>query len=118
MVKRAACLPAKSAKFLIKRHLAQPLRRSNMLNLVPLGTPYLIPTDIRVPNLPIIEYSRRILSKLLLTTTDLRCPASLLADYKSTLLGQDFQLKIPNSVFFMVYPILLFLVAYLMGFSP
>jgi len=34
-------LPAKSAKFPIKRHLAQPLRRSNMLNLVPLGTPYL-----------------------------------------------------------------------------
>ena len=40
VVKRAACLPAKSAKFPIKRHLAQPLRRSNMLNLVPLyGVP-------------------------------------------------------------------------------
>jgi len=30
-VKRAACLSAKSAKFPIKRHLAQPLRWSNML---------------------------------------------------------------------------------------
>ena len=40
VVKRAVCLPAKSAKLSIKRHLAQPLRRSNMLNLVPLyGVP-------------------------------------------------------------------------------
>ena len=41
VVNRAAYLPAKSAKsakFRIKRHLAQPLRRSNMLNLVPLVT--------------------------------------------------------------------------------
>ena len=37
VVKRAACLPAKSAGFPIKRHLAQPLSQSNMLNLVPLG---------------------------------------------------------------------------------
>jgi hypothetical protein len=36
VVKRAACLPAKSVKFPIKRHLVQPLRRSNILNLVPL----------------------------------------------------------------------------------
>ncbi len=42
VVRRAACLPAKSAKFPIKRHLAQSLRRSNMLNLVAL----LIPTQI------------------------------------------------------------------------
>jgi len=47
MVKRAACLPAKSAKLPIKRHLAQPLRRSNMLNLVPLyGVPGI--TDRRI----------------------------------------------------------------------
>ena len=40
VVKRATCLPAKSAKFPIKRHLAQTLRQSNMLNLVPLyGVP-------------------------------------------------------------------------------
>ena len=45
VVNRAAYLPAKSAKFQIKRHLAQPLRRSNMLNLVPLGTPYILNYD-------------------------------------------------------------------------
>ena len=45
VVKRAACLPAKSAKFPIKRHLAQPLRRSNMLNLVPL---YAVPGILTV----------------------------------------------------------------------
>ena len=40
VVNRAAYLPAKSAIFRIKQHLAQPLRRSNMLNLVPLyGVP-------------------------------------------------------------------------------
>jgi hypothetical protein len=87
VVKRVACLPAKSAKFPIKRHLAHPPRRSNMLNLVPLGTPYLFPTDICVPNSPIIEYGRRILSKTLLTTTDPRCVASSLTNHKSTLLG-------------------------------
>ena len=99
-VNRAAYLPAKSAKFRIKRHLAQPLRRSNMLNLVPLGTPYLFPADVCVPNSPIIEYGHRILSKPLLTTTDQKCFTSLLTDHKSILLHQDFQLKIPNSSFF------------------
>ena len=40
VVRREACLPGKSAKFPIMGHLAQPLRWSNMLNLVPLyGVP-------------------------------------------------------------------------------
>ena len=71
-----------------------------MLNLVPLGTPYLFPADVCVPNSPIIEYGHRILSKPLLTTTDQKCFTSLLTDHKSILLHQDFQLKIPNSSFF------------------
>jgi hypothetical protein len=64
------------------------------------ASPYSFPTDICVPNSPIIEYGRRILSKPLLTTTDPRCPASSFTDHKSTLFRPDFQSKIPNSGFF------------------
>ena len=53
VAKRAACLPTKSAKFPIKRHLAQPLRRSNMLNLVPLyGGP-----EIQIIGSSLLSYS-------------------------------------------------------------
>jgi hypothetical protein len=41
VVKRAACLAAKSTIFPTTRHLVQPLKQCNMLNLVPLGTSYI-----------------------------------------------------------------------------
>ena len=41
VIVRATYLSFKSSVFPIKRRLAEPLRRSNMLNLVPLGTSYL-----------------------------------------------------------------------------
>jgi hypothetical protein len=70
------------------------------LNLVPLGTSYLFPADIYIPNSRIIEYGRRILSKKLLTTTYPVCLTCSFTDDKSTLLRQNFQLTIPTSGFF------------------
>src|SRR4030042_6753859 len=61
-VNRATYLLAKSAKFLIKWHLTKPLERLKTINLVPLGTSYLFPTDICTSYSLIIEYGCRILS--------------------------------------------------------
>jgi hypothetical protein len=96
VVKKSACLPAKSAIFPIKRHLAQPLRRSNMLNLVPLGTPYIfllgfcyfyfrISSDFVGEKKSLPRSTRRFTKPLTFTICD--CRFSIVVDYFRFLRG-------------------------------